>query len=259
MIKKGVKRGILIFSFIVLIAALYMFFSQPDTRPDDVNSALDDVLTNVSIVKNASQPSNIYLNATSEVPLGGVFAAQITYISSQNNSVIQAIDTSTGREWKWIIEEKTGKIGIMYPVNSSGAFKAWIENETKAEEVTYSLIQDEPDIDPFLVETWALKHTEFSENLKPGDKATLSVGDANKSFTLTITDEGFNVSEGVQETDVIFVIYRKEDLMEFVTTEDLGATIRSMIGQKKLAVQLKTGDLYKLSRFVNFASSIGVI
>jgi hypothetical protein len=259
MIKKGVNRGILIFSFILLAAALFTFFSQPDTRPDEVNQTVDDLPTNVSAIKNASQPSSIHLNATSDVSKGGVFAAQITYTSSQNNSVIEAIDTSTGREWKWNIEMKTGKIGVMYPVNRSGTFKAWIENKANAEEVNYSLIQDEPEIDSFLVETWALKHTEFAEKLKPGDKASLSVGDENQSFTITITDDGFNVSEGAQDTDVIFVIHRKEDLMEFVTTEDLGSTIRSMIGQKKLAVELKTGDLFKLSRFVNLASSLNVM
>jgi hypothetical protein len=259
MIKKGVNRGILIFSFILIAAVLYTFFTQPDIKPDEVHQTVDDLPTNFSAIKNDSQPSIIYIDATSEVPIGGVFAAQITYISRQNNSLIEAIDTSTGKEWKWIIEEKTGKIGIMYPVNKSGTFKAWIQNETKAEEVNYLTIEGEPEIDSFLVETWAIKHTEFAEKLKAGDKASLSVGDENKSFTITITDEGFNVTEGAQNTDVIFVIHRKEDLMEFVTTEDLGTTIKNMIGQKKLAVQLKTGDLYKLSRFVNLASSIGVI
>jgi hypothetical protein len=206
-----------------------------------------------------SQSTHLKITATLEVPSGGVYAAQITYQNLAADSIITSIDPSTGETWTWTDLEGNGRLGVVYPAGENGTFKATLERENETVEVSYTVVPGQPSLGTFLVETWALKNNKIIEKMAPGDRVSLTVQDTQESFTLIATEEDFDVIEGKETSDIEFLIYRQEDLMEFVNTKDLGATIRTMIWEKKLAVQLKTGDLFKLSRFVNLAIGLGVI
>ncbi len=254
----------------VLSTGTYIFLSSQQetaemppaniTQPEKTPTQTTNTSNTPPPTNTTTPPSRIHINATLNVSSGGVFAAQITYPVLKTNSTLNALDTSTARRWQWnITAGSTKQLGVVFPVDESGVFKAWLENEEETAEARYSLSPGKPALTAFLVESWTLMNNQFIDMLAPGDKVSITVEDTGKAFTITVTEEGFKVTEGTKNPDIVFIVHRQTDLMEFVTTENLGATLRTMIGQKKLAVQLRTGNLFKLSRFADIAVRLGVV
>jgi len=228
----------------------------------------EPVLDENQSVGETEDDNPIQIEATNEVPVNGVFAAQIRYTNVDNASSMIIRDYPGNRTWVVDLQKEGGRIGLVFPVESPGYITAEYGDDGDGTGGTggadgakrgYEIVPGEQNLTSFIVESWALMHTEITGSLKPGDRAAVKVGDVNKSFTIIVTGEDIEVMEGTVSPDIVFNIYKKDDLWDFVGTGDLGKTIKRMMAEKKMAIQLKTGNLAKLSRYARMARKLGVI
>jgi len=253
--------GGLVLAFLLLGALIFWGFDvKEETAGEQKVPAPElNVSREMQPQKNVSKYF-ISINATEKVFRNDVFAAQITYNLS-NSSSLTLHDSMSGSTWNVKIDAPQGKIGFVFLVNGSGknsTFRAESNEEHIGAEIKYKVEEGKQEINTFIIESWALMNREIASTLKPNDSAGVTVKEIGKSFTIILTEKELKVEEGLKNPDLIFIIYREEDLKEFAASQELGKTLKRMLREKKLAIQLSTGDMFKLARFMELAVKLGV-
>lgn len=263
---KRLYPKVMIGVFIVAIAALsllYLVYIIDAKKGHVLDKNLTDLTGDV-----AGEGYPIRIEAVEKVPVNGVFAAQIYYKNINNSSYMRIKGYPGNMTWIVELQKEKGRTGVVFPVEGPGYIVAEFDGydgydgyddgrgEAKA---GYEIVPGEQNLTSFIIESWALMHIEITRSLSPGDRAAVVVDDINRSFTIIVTENDIEVVEGAVNPDIVFNIYKSNDLWEFVGTDDLGKTIKEMVADKKMSIQLKTGNLAKLSRYTKMARKLGVI
>lgn len=271
------KAKIALILIIILLALVFLanfkfLEKSAELKPEENKTGAGiNISTNLSYYRNESGKEiekeiragkSIYINATRRVPENGFFAGIITYNLSKAGKLILH-DTLKNRTWIIDADKAYGRAGIVFQVGNKskkGRLIITAKDDNIQEEFDYEIAGNlTQEANAFIIEAWALMHRELTETLKVNDSAGVAIEDAKKSFTIIITERDLKVESGLRKPDIIFVIRREEDLKEFAAGENVGKTLRKMLNERKLAIKLKTGDMMKLSRYLELAVRLGVV